>query len=196
MRISPLGIFGANLPQHLVARWAGEDAAITHPHPVCVQANILFTLAIAMAIRTGAGAREVYTHIMETAKIMRVDPSLMEVIVAAETASPDDYQTLQGWVLVAFQNALWQLLHAGNVEAGLVNTVMRGGDTDTNGAICGALLGAVYGIESMPERWVRVIENCRPRSGDTGVHQPRPERYWPVDAMELASKLLLARKTA
>ena len=27
---------------------------------------------------------------------------------------------------------------------------MRGGDTDTNAAICGALLGAVYGRETIP----------------------------------------------
>ena len=39
MRISPLGIFGARheLPQ--VAEWARHDAEITHPHPVCRQAN-------------------------------------------------------------------------------------------------------------------------------------------------------------
>jgi ADP-ribosylglycohydrolase len=29
---------------------------------------------------------------------------------------------------------------------------MRGGDTDTNGAIAGALLGTVYGHEAVPSR--------------------------------------------
>lgn len=44
-------------------------------------------------------------------------------------------------MLTAFHNALWQLLHATNLEEAVVdNTVMRGGDTDTNAAICGALL--------------------------------------------------------
>ena len=31
-----------------------------------------------------------------------------------------------------------------------VDTVMRGGDTDINAAICGALLGAVYGFDAIP----------------------------------------------
>ena len=31
-----------------------------------------------------------------------------------------------------------------------VDSVMRGGDTDTNTALCGALLGAVHGIEAIP----------------------------------------------
>ena len=32
---------------------------------------------------------------------------------------------------------------------------MKGEDTDTNAAICGTLLGAVYGIDAVPERWVK-----------------------------------------
>jgi ADP-ribosylglycohydrolase len=48
-------------------------------------------------------------------------------------------------VLIAFQDALWQLLHAASREEGVVDTLSRGGDTDTNATICGALLGSVYG---------------------------------------------------
>ena len=50
MRISPLGIFGANHPLEIVGEWARQDAALTHPNPVCLQANALFTMAIAHAI--------------------------------------------------------------------------------------------------------------------------------------------------
>jgi ADP-ribosyl-[dinitrogen reductase] hydrolase len=39
MRLSPLGIWGANYDVRQVAEWAQQDAAITHPHPVCLQAN-------------------------------------------------------------------------------------------------------------------------------------------------------------
>ena len=70
------------------------------------------------------------------------------------------------------------------------NTIMRGGDTDTNAAICGALLGAVYGVEAIPQQWRDAVLNCRPEAGRPGVHRPRPECFWPVDAMELAEKLL------
>ena len=33
--------------------------------------------------------------------------------------------------------------------------IEAGGDTDTNGAIAGAVLGARFGLESIPERWRR-----------------------------------------
>lgn len=55
MRISPLGIFGANYPPEQVARWAMEDAELTHPNRVCKQANALFAMALSHAVRTGRG---------------------------------------------------------------------------------------------------------------------------------------------
>ena len=36
MRISPLGIFGAYREPAEMAEWARQDAALTHPHPVCM----------------------------------------------------------------------------------------------------------------------------------------------------------------
>ncbi|GAB6061180.1 hypothetical protein JCM31598_42970 [Desulfonatronum parangueonense] len=72
----------------------------------------------------------------------------------------------------------------------MVNTASRGGDTDTNAAICGALLGAVHGLNAVPRRWREIILNCRPEHGRPGVHKPRPREYWPVDALELAEKLV------
>ena len=70
------------------------------------------------------------------------------------------------------------------------NMVMRGGDTDTNAAICGALLGAVYGRDAVPDQWAECVLNCRPEAGRPHVFQPRPECFWPVDALELAERLI------
>ena len=39
MRINPLGIFGVNHPSEIVGDWAKQYAALTHPNPVCLQAN-------------------------------------------------------------------------------------------------------------------------------------------------------------
>ena len=66
--------------------------------------------------------------------------ALMAAIIGAAQDPPSDYVDHQGWVLIAFHNALWQLFHASSLEEGVVDTIMRGGDTDTNAAICGALL--------------------------------------------------------
>ena len=191
MRISPLGIFGANHDAELVAEWARQDAASTHPHPVCQQANALFTMAIAHAVRRGCDGRDLYEQIVTWAENMKVDGSLLEAVRGAAESPPADYVRQHGWVLTAFRNALWQLLHATNLEEAVVDTIMRGGDTDTNAAICGAILGAVHGRDAVPGQWVESLLSCRPAAGQPNVRHPRPECFWPVDALELAERLLV-----
>ena len=66
---------------------------------------------------------------------------------------------------------------------------MSGGDTDTNAAIAGALLGAVHGREAVPPRWRARVLTCRPLR-ELGASQPRAEEFWPVDALVLAEALL------
>lgn len=190
MRASPLGLFGVRQALEQVAAWAREDAAITHVHPVCQQANALFVMAIALAVRDGCAAEALYAHIVGWARDMDVEPALLDATVRAAEAPPADFLRLQGWVLVAWQNALWQLLHAESLEAALVDTVLRGGDTDTNAAIAGALLGAVYGRSAVPQQWQRALLGCRPEAGKPGVFRPRPACFWPVDALQLARRLL------
>jgi len=190
MRISPLGIFGAKVPLTQVAEWARQDAALTHPNPVCQQANALFAMAISQAIQTALEPKDLYLRIVRWAEEQGVEPALMQVIREAAESASADYHTHQGWVLIGFQNALYQLLHAPNMEEGVVDTIMRGGDTDTNAAICGALLGAVYGMDSIPLQWVTSVLTCRPKIGTSGVNRPRPECFWPVDALELAEALI------
>jgi hypothetical protein len=97
-----------------------------------------------------------------------------------------------GWVLLALQNAFYRLLHAVSFEEALVETVACGGDTDTNAAICGALLGAVHGRDAVPAHWRRRILTCRPMK-EAGARRPRPIDFWPVDACELAASRSLDR---
>ena len=190
MRISPLGIFGARHALSDVAEWAQQDAALTHPNPVCQQANALFAMAIADAVRSARSAAEVHHRIAEWAKQRDVDALLLDVIRTSASFPPTEYIRQQGWVLIAFHNALWQLLHASTLEEAVVDTVIRGGDTDTNAAICGTLLGAVHGREAIPARWTECLRNCCPSAGQAHVFRPRPQRFWPVDALELAESLI------
>src|ERR1035437_2396407 len=103
-----------------------------------------------------------YRLALELAKQAGTPQSITETVIAAGSKRPDVYSTQMGWVLIALQNAFWQLLHAENLEEGIVSTVMSGGDTDTNAAIARALLGAVYGRTAVPLQWLDRILSCRP----------------------------------
>jgi ADP-ribosylglycohydrolase len=190
MRVSPIGIAGAGLPVAVVASWAEQDAGLTHPNKFCLEINVLYACAIAAAIRDSLSAEELYRYMLALAKERHMEPSIVDILKDARDAPPADFMHQMGWVRIAFHNAVYQLLNAASLEEGVVDSVARGGDTDTNAAIAGALLGAVHGEASIPAQWREAILSCRPRQGDPGVRQSRPECFWPVDALELADKLL------
>ena len=179
MRISPLGIFGARYGLEEVMEWARQDAAITHPREVCGQANALFAASLSFAIASGADAAGVYDELCSLADCIAVESSLREAIAGAAHSPPSECVHQQGWVLIAFRNALWQLLHAETLEDGVVDTVMRGGDTDTNAAICGALLGAVHGVDAVPDQWRQAVLGCRPEAGNRACANRAPRSSGP-----------------
>ncbi len=188
MRVSPLGVFGHAMRPEALADFVRDECGLTHPHRVCRDASAAYAVAVAHAVRTGAPAAEVHETALGWAR-GHASPAVVASLEAAAERPPEDFESQQGWVLIALQNAFFRLLHAATLEDGIVDTAMCGGDTDTNAAIAGALLGAVHGRDAIPLQWRRSVLSCRPLPG-TG--QPRPPEYWPVDALELAERLLVA----
>ncbi|MBM3946870.1 MAG: ADP-ribosylglycohydrolase family protein, partial [SAR202 cluster bacterium] len=64
-----------------------------------------------------------------------------------------------GYTFKAMQAGLWAVKQPGTLEETLVRVVSAGGDTDTNGAVAGALLGARFGEAVIPARWTECIGN-------------------------------------
>lgn len=190
MRVSPLALFAHERSPVEVAGLARLDAGLTHPHPACGDATAAFAVAVAQAVARGDGARAAWLAALEWASAASAQRPVIEALERAESAAPVCDGSSQGWVLIALQNAFFELLHAGSLEEGLVRTVRRGGDTDTNAAIAGALLGAVHGREAVPGQWRRAVLSCRTHPSRTG--RARPWVYWPTDVLELAELLLLA----
>jgi len=44
--------------------------------------------------------------------------------------------------------------------------------------------------DAVPLHWLDRILSCRPVSGIAGITRPRPEAFWPVDALWLAERLV------
>jgi fructose-1,6-bisphosphatase/inositol monophosphatase family enzyme/ADP-ribosylglycohydrolase len=190
MRASPLGVFAHALEPRLAAELARQDASLTHPNPVCGDATAAFVIALAHAVSVGGGAVAAWRSAVEWAESAGAALPVREALSAARAEPPVCDDGSEGWVRIALQNAFYELLHAGSVEEGVVATVRRGGDADTNAAIAGALLGAVHGRESVPAQWRSMVLSCRALAPH--ARRPRPRSYWPVDVMEIAERLLLA----
>jgi ADP-ribosylglycohydrolase len=189
MRASPLGVFAHSLAPGRVAQLARDDSALTHPNRVPCDASAAFVVAVAHAVRLGDGEHRAYEAALDWARGSAV-PAVTACLEAARDAAPVCDRENQGWALIALQNAFHELLHSPSLEEGVVATVRRGGDTDTNAAIAGALLGAVHGREAVPAQWRSMVLSCRPHP--LCAPRPRPMAYWPGDVFELAERLLLA----
>jgi len=188
MRVAPIGVW-AGSPEAAAAA-AMVDSTLSHPHPVCMTACGAYAAAIAAGIAGGDRA-----SMQQTARAVAVGAGAGgETVVAtldqaAGGMPPADFHHQMGWVLTALGNAFFHLAVTSDPVEALVRTVGAGGDTDTNAAIAGALLGAAQGRNAWPVRWSLPVLTCRPDAG-LGVARPRPEEYWPDDLIDLAEALL------
>ena len=183
MRVSPIGVWAAGDPA-LAAASARLDSALTHPNPVCLDACAAYCAAIAAGV-AGASRED-----MVQAALAHCGGSVQAALEA--NARPAQFMARQGWVLIALQNAFYRLRSGEPLEEALVATVGCGGDTDTNAAVAGALLGALHGREAFPPRWILPVLACRP-AAEAGAPRPRPMSLWPDDLLDLAHALLALR---
>jgi ADP-ribosylglycohydrolase len=172
MRTGPVALPHLGNEHDLVAA-ARAMSALTHPNPYALDACVLWTFAVDHAIRTGdlLGPRAGLHHIEEARR-----PQWEQWIVDAETFDPRSFNP-NGYVVTALQ-AAWSAIHStrdsrDHFAAGLRQAVAIGDDTDTVAAIAGSLLGATYGVSSVPLDW---------HTGLAGW----PEGYRDVDLVQLA----------
>lgn len=59
-----------------------------------------------------------------------------------------------GFVVDTLEASLWCTLNSNSYEEAVVTAINLGEDTDTIGAITGALNGIIYGESQIPERWI------------------------------------------
>lgn len=74
-------------------------------------------------------------------------------------AQPACLRPTMGFPPACIPTCLYLLLTTDSFEEALTEVINLGGDTDTAGAILGALAGANYGIGQIPRRWLDGLQN-------------------------------------
>jgi ADP-ribosyl-[dinitrogen reductase] hydrolase len=65
-----------------------------------------------------------------------------------------------GYVVDALEASLWCLLNTKSFKQAVLRGVNLGDDTDTTGAITGALAGIRYGLDAIPADWRARLARC------------------------------------
>ena len=162
MRVLPIALWAAQHPDFDWQTAAREDAAITHPHPVCAECNVVYVYALLHAIKNQTTPQELYDVTLAWAMEQGISSAVINVLLNAAAERPDYDGEHIGWVLIALQSVFYQLLHAASFKDAMVDIVSAGGDTDTNAAIAGALLGILYGESTIPHKWIAAV--CKANS--------------------------------
>jgi ADP-ribosyl-[dinitrogen reductase] hydrolase len=146
MRMVPVAL-GSLGDDRLLETWAVEQAHLTHHHP----------LSDAACIAVGRMTQ----HAM-TGASWEVLESIAEDLV--ERHPKFRYRPYLGnssaYVVDTIQTVLHFLFKTASFEECLIGVVNQGGDADTTGAIAGMIAGAFYGMDSLPRRWLRRLDNA------------------------------------
>jgi ADP-ribosyl-[dinitrogen reductase] hydrolase len=151
MYCAPLGVAYAKRAGELFDA-APALSAITHWDERCRTACLAVTLAVA-ALVLGDEPRAAVVAAVGAVAGREGAEELEETVDTAGLVRPIDGPD-QGFVLFTAGVALRTVAHAPSFDEGLRSVVCLGGDTDTNAAVAGALLGAVHGRAGLPEAWL------------------------------------------
>ncbi|GMS91504.1 hypothetical protein PENTCL1PPCAC_13679, partial [Pristionchus entomophagus] len=151
------------------------DTLLTHSNPVAIEATKTYALILFHLVRgkTPEEAIESALSTVNSKEIRSLVDAAREKAVPVTlpdgSASNGDDSNI-GYFGVSLQIAVHYLLHASSFSSGVESAVAIGGDTDTNGCIAGALLGARFGQEGIPAEWIQSVEKAPLRlKGENGI---------------------------
>lgn len=155
MRTSVVGLAPSN-----VIEQAEAICKLTHYDPRCVGSCVI---AVSIIHDLVWHDRQLsYGEIKDIAQ--RYDNRIIEWIDTAYNSTDISMLNLDetysiGYTLRTLSAALWCYWHSPSFEEGLLSVINEGGDADTNGAISGAILGAKFGVSSIPGHYIDKLHN-------------------------------------
>jgi len=181
MRAWPLAIARHENPALLAAE-TRLQCEITHAHPDSLHGALLLNFTLYQILQD--------LHSPPEAVIREaIDRAIEQVPLSEEFSLAVGLAPLRlradlknsGWVQHSLESAFWAVETTLSFEEALVNVVNLGNDADTAGCLTGAMAGALYGLQGIPQRWRLALHGEYPiRSGHLWFEQ---------DFIQLADRL-------
>ena len=129
------------------------QSRVTHPHAEC-EAGSAFVNAAIGHLLSGMPAAGAVERALDEAEV----PLALRAVLLAAPRRRREELVNSGWVRHTLESAVWGLLSTGTFAEAVVQVVNLGQDADTAGTVVGALAGAAYGLEAIPQRWKAVLQ--------------------------------------
>ncbi len=155
-RCLPVALRTFRQPANLVsATW--HTAALTHPDERCTWGAVAVNVAAACFL---GGRRDFIGDVLEALRENDAPAELFDAVRRVPLERREELPVTgpeAGYVVHGVEIALWFAYHEPDLERGLVWLANAGGDTDTNAAVAGGLMGARDGDAAVPARWTGAI---------------------------------------
>jgi poly(ADP-ribose) glycohydrolase ARH3 len=155
MRVAPVALWAyPDLDETI--RLARETAKVTHTHPVGVEGAVIQAVAAHHALQTEFEPARLLADLDE---LIETEEFRGKLDILSSCLERDDDERarlhLGNWVAAhnSVVTALYCFLLADDFEDAIVRAIRMAGDTDTIGAMTGALAGARWGLNSIPPVW-------------------------------------------
>lgn len=148
MRCAALAVAYHDQPVQLAGH-AHTDSRLTHYDPLAAAAAVTVCALIAAAL-----------HDQPPPDFSAAEPAIGDALAADRRLCAFRARSQEGvcTTALAVAHRAWRAFDS--FEDGVVWAVNLGGDTDTNAAVTGALLGARFGLSGIPPRWTRQLEGA------------------------------------
>lgn len=170
MRCAPVALARLQQPELLVSDSAAT-CIVTHYAVTCQWSCVLVNAVIALLLRSvtpdmpvlmAAASSDRAPDMLSVAERDDISTQVLASIVDGTPLTSDAFWLRQeqrhiGHTVLALQCGLWAAVTELDFETALQGIIEGGGDTDTNGAVAGAVLGARYGASAIPQRWLECI---------------------------------------
>jgi ADP-ribosyl-[dinitrogen reductase] hydrolase len=156
MRCLPVALATLDSPRNLISG-TYHTAALTHPEERCCWSAVAVNVAAACFLK-GKG-----DFVPEVIEVLKTNDAPNEVLEAVRRVPLEHRKDLRvigpeaGYTVHCMEIALWFAYHEPNLERGIIWLANAGGDTDTNAAVAGGLMGARDGEEAVPARWLAAV---------------------------------------
>ncbi|ECN9265210.1 ADP-ribosylglycohydrolase family protein [Salmonella enterica subsp. enterica serovar Typhimurium] len=165
MRMAPVGLFAAATGA-IDAYATGIDfSRQTHGHPTGYIAGGAFAYMIELLVNgmdLWGAVLKVKEHIKDTNGFEETYRALSSAVeLAFDNGDPQKaIKALgEGWIAEeALAISVYCALIAKDFRQGVLMAVNHDGDTDSTGSMTGNILGAINGIESVPQEWIDGVE--------------------------------------
>ncbi|MFC7250216.1 ADP-ribosylglycohydrolase family protein [Halomicroarcula sp. GCM10025324] len=152
MRCAPLAIRYATDAETLVET-SVASSRLTHWDPRCTHGCSALNLVVAGFLRGEADPVSMALERLSDDAPAAVTVALRE----ASTTTDPTMLPVTAYVVDTLEAGVGHALLAETAEEAIVTAVNNGGDTDTVGAVAGAVAGARFGAESLPAAWLNEL---------------------------------------